>query len=62
MQSRANASGHGLDGMACKAGKGTDPFEGLPNRRNRANGPPKAQQPQSMTPNSIKSGIRAVDE
>ena len=42
MQSGANASGHGLNGMACKTGKGTDSFEALPDRRNRASGPPKA--------------------
>ena len=49
MQSRANASGRGLEGMACKAGKGTDPFAAIPNRRNRARGPTKAQQPRPMT-------------
>ncbi len=49
MQSRANASGHGLDSMACKAGKGTDRFAAIPNRRNRARGPTKAQRPQRMT-------------
>ena len=40
---------HGRDGMACKAGKGTDLFAAIPNRRNHARGPTKAQQPQPMT-------------
>ena len=49
MQSRTNASGHGLVGMAFKAGKGTDSFAAIPNRRNRARGPTQGQRPQPMT-------------
>ena len=49
MHSRTNASGHRLVGVAFKTGKGTDSFAAIPDRRNRARGPTKAQQPQPMT-------------
>ena len=45
----ASTRGHGLEGMACEAGKGTEPFAAVPDRRNRARGPTKAQQSQPMT-------------
>ncbi len=49
MQSRAKEAGSGLDGMACEAGKGTNTFAAVPNRRDRARSQTKAQHRQPMT-------------